>query len=57
MIKISTNLYCLSSFIEEGKGETTRIGDLTLKGVTRSIRIEVEHVGTGTDPWGGLRIR
>ncbi len=30
-------------------------GDLTLHGVTRPIRIEVEFVGAGTDPWGGQR--
>ncbi|PVV17577.1 MAG: hypothetical protein B6D79_16700 [gamma proteobacterium symbiont of Ctena orbiculata] len=46
-----------TSYIEEGKDKTTLIGDLTLKGITRPIRIEVEHVDAGTDPWDGLRIR
>jgi polyisoprenoid-binding protein YceI len=31
-------------------------GDLTLKGVTRSITFEVEKIGEGRDPWGGYRV-
>ncbi|TVR96606.1 MAG: YceI family protein [Wenzhouxiangellaceae bacterium] len=30
-------------------------GDFTLLGHTRSLDIEVEHVGAGVDPWGGYR--
>ena len=30
-------------------------GDLTLKGVTKSIDIEVQKLGEGDDPWGGYR--
>lgn len=30
-------------------------GDFTLLGHTRSLDIEVEHVGAGVDPWGGFR--
>lgn len=30
-------------------------GDLTLHGVTKPITIQVEHIGTGADPWGGFR--
>ena len=38
----------------EGRGELQ--GELTLHGVTRPITIEVDHIGTGPDPWGGYRI-
>lgn len=31
-------------------------GDLTLKGITRSITFEVEKIGEGRDPWGGYRV-
>lgn len=31
-------------------------GDLTIKGVTRPVELEVEHTGIGGDPWGGTRI-
>lgn len=30
-------------------------GDLTLRGVTRQVVIDVQHVGHGDDPWGGYR--
>ncbi len=30
-------------------------GDLTMRGVTKSIEIEAEKVGEGEDPWGGYR--
>ena len=31
-------------------------GDLTVRGVSRPIELELELVGTSTDPWGGARI-
>jgi len=37
----------------EGKGELE--GELTLRGVTRPITIDVTHIGAGDDPWGGYR--
>jgi polyisoprenoid-binding protein YceI len=30
-------------------------GNLTLRGVTRPVTIEVSQVGAGADPWGGYR--
>lgn len=40
----------------EGSAESGVLkGDLTLKGVTRSIEIAVEKIGEGKDPWGGYR--
>ncbi|WP_131741497.1 YceI family protein [Actinomadura roseirufa] len=30
-------------------------GDLTIKGVTRPVSLEVEFNGVGEDPWGGTR--
>ncbi|MEJ2620867.1 MAG: YceI family protein [Candidatus Thiodiazotropha sp.] len=43
------------SYIEREDGSGLLTGDLTLRGVTRSIDIEVAHVGAGIDPWGGYR--
>ncbi len=31
------------------------VGEFTLLGHTRTLEFEVEHVGAGTDPWGGYR--
>ncbi len=38
------------------KGEADIIGDLTLRGVTKEITLDVEMVGHGEDPWGGYRM-
>lgn len=34
----------------------TATGELTIKGVTRPVELDVEFLGTDTDPWGGKRI-
>ena len=31
-------------------------GDLTIKGITKSLELEVELFGEGGDPWGGTRV-
>lgn len=31
-------------------------GDLTLMGVTKSVKIDVKKIGAGPDPWGGERV-
>lgn len=38
-----------------GEGTAKLTGELTLRGVTREIVIDVEQVGAGPDPWGGFR--
>lgn len=46
----------ISKTIEQ-TGDTTGkiIGNLTLKGITKLITLEANHVGGGSDPWGGTR--
>jgi polyisoprenoid-binding protein YceI len=34
----------------------TATGELTVKGVTRTIELDVEFLGAGQDPWGGSRL-
>lgn len=36
-------------------GQTAK-GELTIKGVTREVELDVEFLGIDTDPWGGKRI-
>ncbi|OLT33242.1 polyisoprenoid-binding protein [Actinomadura sp. CNU-125] len=31
-------------------------GELTIRGVTRPVTLEVEYHGVGEDPWGGTRV-
>jgi polyisoprenoid-binding protein YceI len=35
---------------------TTATGELTIKGVTKPVELEVEFLGVGQDPWGGQRL-
>ena len=40
----------------EGTKEKFKVtGDLTIRGTTRPITLDVEFGGTGKDPWGGTR--
>jgi len=44
-----------TSFKDSGDGTAILTGNLTLHGMTRSITIDVKHIGQGPDPWGGYR--
>lgn len=40
----------------EGSGSDLRVtGDLTIKGVTHEVTLDVEYNGAGKDPWGNER--
>jgi polyisoprenoid-binding protein YceI len=39
-----------------GDKKYTVTGDLTLHGVTKSVKLEVEELGGGKDPWGNQRV-
>lgn len=46
-----------STAVEAAGGDTYRMtGDLTIKGVTKSITIDFEYSGSATDPYGNLRV-
>lgn len=40
---------------QKGEGKAVLKGDLTLRGITKNISIDVNDVGNGPDPWGGYR--
>ena len=42
--------------VESGGKGLLVTGDLSIKGVTRSVTLDVEVLGSETDPWGGLRV-
>lgn len=44
-----------TGFEELGDGKALLKGNFTLRGVTKPIEINVEHIGAGADPWGGYR--
>jgi len=39
----------------EGPGRLKVAGDLTIHGVTKPVTLDVEVLGTDSDPWGGTR--
>jgi len=43
------------SYEPNGDNTGTLVGDLTLRGVTKEIELEMKQVGAGDDPWGGFR--
>ncbi len=44
-----------STKVEEGGKGLLVTGDLTIKGVTKPVTLDVEYLGTEGDPWGGTR--
>jgi polyisoprenoid-binding protein YceI len=44
-----------TAYEETGTDTATLIGDLSLRGVTKSVTIAVSKIGEGPDPWGGFR--
>jgi polyisoprenoid-binding protein YceI len=45
-----------STKVEEGGKGLLVTGDLTIKGVTKPVVLDVEYFGTDSDPWGGTRV-
>lgn len=42
-------------YIPGTQGKGILKGNLTLRGITKPVEIEVESIGAGKDPWGGYR--
>jgi polyisoprenoid-binding protein YceI len=51
-----TITYQSRSVREAGKGQYVLEGDLTIKGVTQPVPLELTFEGGAIDPWGGVRI-
>jgi polyisoprenoid-binding protein YceI len=51
-----TMTYQSRSVRDAGKGRYVVEGDLTIKGVTRSVPLDLTFEGGAADPWGGVRI-
>ena len=47
----------VSTAFEKTGGDNYKLtGDLTIKGVTKSVTVDFEFTGTAVDPWGNTRI-
>lgn len=53
--KFPTATFKSTKIVSDEKGEADIHGEFTLNGVTKSIVIEAEEIGAGSDPWGGFR--
>ena len=40
----------------DGDSSAKVYGDLTVRGVTREVVLDVDYLGQNTDPWGGTRV-
>jgi polyisoprenoid-binding protein YceI len=47
--------FITKSVAPKGAGKADITGNLTLRGVTKTVTIAAEAVGGGNDPWGGVR--
>ena len=46
-----------STAVKNVRGNSfTLVGEFTLRGVTKTIELEAEYLGTGTDPWGNEKV-
>jgi polyisoprenoid-binding protein YceI len=41
--------------VPKGDGRFELVGDLTIRGITREVTLDVEYHGQTNDPWGGTR--
>jgi len=46
----------VSTSVTGSGNEFTAVGDLTIRGVTKSVTLKGETGGSGADPWGNFRI-
>ena len=44
-----------STEVRQDGGDFVLVGDLTIKGVTRSVELDLDFDGVSGDPWGGTR--
>jgi polyisoprenoid-binding protein YceI len=54
-VEVSGPMTFASTDVELGGRGLLVTGDLSLKGVTKPVTLDVEFLGTDTDPWGGTR--
>ena len=44
-----------TGFTPNNDGSGVLTGNMTIKGITRPVAVEIVHIGGGPDPWGGVR--
>ena len=54
-LNFHTSLSNQLHFVKDGEEDYTLTGDLTIKGVTKSVTLEVEHGGIAADFYGNTK--
>ena len=54
-VEVNTEMTFASTAVKDNGDEFVMLGDLTIKGVTRPIELELEPTGVATDPFGDVR--
>ncbi len=54
-VEVNTEMTFASTTVKDNGDEFVMLGDLTIKGVTRPIELELEPTGVATDPFGNVR--
>jgi len=54
-VEVNPEMTFASTAVKDDGDEFVMIGDLTIKGVTRPIELELEPTGVATDPFGNVR--
>jgi len=47
--------FASTKFTKNDDGTFDLVGDLTIKGVTKSVKLDVEYMGSDKDPWGNTK--
>jgi len=47
--------FAATKFAKKGDDTFELVGDLTIKDITKSVTLAVEHGGVATDPWGNIK--
>lgn len=42
--------------VQKSDSDYVVTGDLTIRGITKSVELDTELLGEGSDPWGGTRV-
>ncbi|MCU0284353.1 MAG: YceI family protein [Candidatus Nanopelagicales bacterium] len=54
-VETNTEMTFVSTGVKQEGGQFVMLGDLTIKGVTRPVELELEPTGVATDPFGNVR--
>ena len=54
-VEVNTEMTFASTTVKDNGDEFVMLGDLTIKGITRPIELELEPTGVATDPFGNVR--